>query len=133
MDKAVKKYIPILCLDKQEPHDNFAQAAHFFLTEIKKMMHDQKGMSYQVLETAMFIEVQDENGQTLGMFNFYDVKDFGYTIGLMRGEGELLEVTPEMIELGEASPDRSEFEKTPQQIGVAMFEDMMSMLQKAGF
>lgn len=60
-----------------------------------------EGMALQILETACFIEYEIRPGVEVPM-DFYTARDFAYSIGLLKGKGELqenvTEPSSEMIE-----------------------------------
>ena len=76
-----------------KPHKTFADAFRSFFEEIKKIIA--KGTNVQVLETACYIE----HTPSQSAMCLYECRELAYGIGLLRGEGELME-TPS-IELSE--------------------------------
>lgn len=89
-----------VALEARGTYPTFAEAFIKFFKDIKAMLD--KGTSYQVLETACWIEMEttENDGPMRMIMNFYDARDLAYDLGLLVGNGQLVEPAPEI------APDR---------------------------
>jgi|CXWL01.1.fsa_nt_gi hypothetical protein len=74
-------YISTVALADEGPFTSFKEALKNF---IGRMKDDQNVRSLQIIETACWITRIGEN--TSIALSFYDCRDFGYRVGLLRGE-----------------------------------------------
>ncbi len=84
--------------DQQGPFEGFAEAFKVFFEGVIRMVEE--GTSWQVLETYCWVEFTGEirGGSIRFPIMWYDARDLGYDLGLLQGEGKLVDPLPEIDE-----------------------------------
>lgn len=75
-----------VALEEEGPFPTFSEALKNFMTRIKDGV-DNRRFGFQILETACWIQRNSPYGSQVPI-SFYDARDLGYHVGLLRQAGD---------------------------------------------
>lgn len=86
------KFRNMISLKDAGDYDDFSVALKDLITKVIETA--KTGAPQQFIETCVMVLV-DNNGNEIPM-GFFDVRDLGYELGVLRGEGEFVDPPPEL-------------------------------------
>ena len=86
------EFVTTVAMEDRGTFDSFKPALESLMSGVKQLL-DARQATPQVVETACWIQVQDEEYEVFPIM-FYTARDIGYVLGLMR-DGEMVLDAPE--------------------------------------